>query len=129
MMPFICESVEIFQPNGKMKFTAKYLDRFASNYNLCFMKVGSFWANQWVQTISQFVSHHPFPLTTTLIIIVILSTLFPRTWHAINEASNRFEKKYKILLVTIAAIVILATIAFLLYFLLVTAPKHYPTGS
>jgi hypothetical protein len=79
----------------------------------------SFLMNDWVQAISRFSENHL--LLVQGILIVILLPLIPKTW---NEASNRVEIKSKKLLLTVASIVILATISFLL----VISPRDYPTG-
>jgi|GEM_PF-3430409 len=87
------------------------------------MKIGSFWANEWVQAISRFTENHQ--ILVQGILIAILLPLIPKVW---NEASDRFEKKHYRLLLTIATVVILATVVFLVHFLLVTAPRDYPNA-
>jgi phosphatidylglycerophosphate synthase len=87
------------------------------------MKTGSFWASNIVQEISKWGDRHQLLLMG--LFTIILLPLIPKAW---NDASNRFEAKYKMLLLTIATLLILTIISFLLYFLLVISPRDYPTA-
>jgi hypothetical protein len=51
--------------------------------------------------------------------------LIPKTW---NDASNRFEGKYKKILLALATIAILWSVGFLVYFLVVISSRDYPTA-
>ena len=92
------------------------------------MKVGSFWANDWVQAIS----NHPY-IAHVIIWGIVWGTalavafLFQKKLQDWNFASMCFEERNKKLLLTLAILVLLASIVFVSYFLLITAPKSYPT--
>jgi hypothetical protein len=87
------------------------------------MSFESFLMRDDVQEFFRQLNHYRWLLVGLFTYIAL--RLIPKTW---NEASNWFEKKYKTLILAVALIVILATISFLLYFLLVISPRDYPTG-
>jgi len=89
------------------------------------MSFESFLMNDGVQEFFKQLNRPWCHATLVGLLTFVGLRLIPKTW---NDASNRFEKKYKILLVAVATILILATISFMLYFLLVISPRDYPTA-